>query len=81
MDLVLPDKKSAHGADLERLLGRDKVKWDWATLKAYSVDASIYHMRPQAVVLPETEEDIDRVVDYALRVGIPLTVAVSSSGW
>ena len=73
MPLVLPEKKSSLGADLARLLNADKVRWDWATLKAYSVDASIYKIAPQVVVLPETEEDINTVVEYAVRAGVPMT--------
>ncbi len=73
MALLLPEKKSSLGADLAKRLGQDKVRWDWATLKAYSVDASIYKIPPQVVVLPETEEEIDVVMTYAVRAGVPLT--------
>ncbi len=73
MPLVLPEKKSSLGLDLAKLLCPEQVKWDWATLKAYSVDASIYKIPPQVVVLPQTEADIDLVVDYAMRVGVSLT--------
>jgi FAD/FMN-containing dehydrogenase len=73
MPLVLPEKKSSLGLDLAKLLRPEQVKWDWATLKAYSVDASIYKIPPQVVVLPQTEADIDLVVDYAMRVGASLT--------
>ncbi|WNM56492.1 FAD-binding and (Fe-S)-binding domain-containing protein [Candidatus Nitrospira allomarina] len=73
MALLLPEKKSSLGPDLAKKLGQDKVRWDWATLKAYSVDASIYKIPPQVVVLPETEEDIHAVMEYAVKVGVPLT--------
>ena len=73
MPLLLPEKKPSIGLDLAKLLRPEQVRWDWATLKAYSVDASIYKIAPQAVVLPETEADIDAVVEYAKRVGVPLT--------
>ncbi|MDH4359912.1 MAG: FAD-binding oxidoreductase [Nitrospirota bacterium] len=73
MALLLPEKKSSLGADLAKRLDADKVRWDWATLKAYSVDASIYKIPPQVVVLPDTEEEIDVVMEYAVRVGVPLT--------
>jgi FAD/FMN-containing dehydrogenase len=43
------------------------------TLTAYAVDASIYRMQPQAVVLAEHEGDIDTVVRFAVERGIPLT--------
>lgn len=73
MELLLPEKKSSLRADLAKKLGPEKVKSDWATLKAYSVDAGIYKIPPQVVVLPETEEEIDVVMEYALEAGVPLT--------
>jgi FAD/FMN-containing dehydrogenase/Fe-S oxidoreductase len=73
MALILPEKKFSLGAGLAKKLGQDKVRWDWATLKAYSVDASIYKIPPQVVVLPETEEDIEAVMEYGVNAGVPLT--------
>ncbi len=73
MTLILPDKSSAVVSDLRQLLGRAKVQNDFPTLTAYAVDASIYRMTPQAVVLVESEADIDAVVRFAVSRGIPLT--------
>src|SRR5574341_1907190 len=73
MPLVLPDKKSPIAADLRRVLASYKVKDDGPTLTAYAVDASIYRIRPQAVVMAETEADIEIVLAYAVRNGVPLT--------
>lgn len=73
MPLILPEKPGALARDLSKVLGEDKVKSDWATLTAYSVDASIYKIPPQVVALPENEDDIDAVVDYAVPRGISLT--------
>ncbi|MDR4495666.1 MAG: FAD-binding and (Fe-S)-binding domain-containing protein [Nitrospirales bacterium] len=73
MPLILPEKPNALARDLSKLLGEGKVRSDWATLTAYSVDASIYKIPPQVVALPESEADIDAVVDYAVPRGIPLT--------
>lgn len=73
MPLVLPEKKRAVAADLRRLVGEAKVRDDQPTLTAYAVDASIYKIVPQAVVLAETEADIETVVSYAVRTGVPLT--------
>ena len=73
MTLILPEKKSSISLDLCRLLGVEKVKDDSASLKAYAVDASMYKIRPLAVVLPECEADIDQIVDYAVQNGVPLT--------
>ncbi len=59
--------------DLRRFLSDQKVKDDWASLQAYAVDASMYKIVPQAIVLPESETDIDAVMEYAVRQGVPLT--------
>ena len=79
MDLVLPDKRSSIGTDLRRLLDPAKVKDDVSTLRAYAVDASIYRLTPQVVVLPERETDIDLVMDYAVPRGIPLTARAAGT--
>ena len=79
MDLVLPDKRSSIGTDLRRLLSATKVKDDVSTLRAYAVDASIYRVAPQVVVLPDRETDIDLVLDYAVTRGIPLTARAAGT--
>src|SRR3989449_9199675 len=55
------------------MLGADKVKDDFPTITAYSVDASIYKVVPKAVVTAETEEDIAATVAYAVSAGVPIT--------
>lgn len=71
--LILPEKSRAIGNDLRRALGADKVKDDFPTLTAYSVDASIYKLVPKAVVQAETEDDIAVTVAYAMAHGVPIT--------
>jgi FAD/FMN-containing dehydrogenase/Fe-S oxidoreductase len=71
--LILPERSHAIASDLRATLGTDKVKDDYSTRTAYAVDASIYRMTPQAVVLVESEEDIAATLQYAVRRGIPLT--------
>ena len=73
MPLVMPQKKSPVASDLRRLLGSEKVLDDVPSLTAYAVDASIYRIVPQAIVLAESEEDIHTVVSYAVRTGVPVT--------
>ena len=73
MTLILPDTSSAVVSDLRQLLGPAKVQNDFPTLTAYAVDASIYRMTPKAVVMVESEDDIDAVVRFAVSRGIPLT--------
>jgi FAD/FMN-containing dehydrogenase/Fe-S oxidoreductase len=71
--LILPEKTRSIGNDLRRVLGPDKVKDDFPTITAYSVDASIYKVVPKAVVTAETEDDIAATVAYAVSVGVPIT--------
>jgi FAD/FMN-containing dehydrogenase/Fe-S oxidoreductase len=71
--LILPAKSRAIAADLRDKLGSDKVKDDFPTIAAYSVDASIYKVVPKAVVTAETEEDIVETIAYARATGVPVT--------
>ncbi len=71
--LILPTKSHAVAHDLRALLGAEKVKDDGPTITAYAVDASIYRVPPQAVVLVESEDDVAATVAYAVTRGIPLT--------
>ena len=71
--LIFPTRAHAIAHDLRALLGTEKVKDDAPTITAYAVDASIYRIPPQAVVLVESEEDIAATVAYAATRGIPLT--------
>jgi FAD/FMN-containing dehydrogenase/Fe-S oxidoreductase len=73
MDLLLPEKTRAVAADLRRLLDPNKVRDDLPALTAYAVDASIYKIVPRAIVLAESEADIEAVMTYAARQGVPLT--------
>src|SRR5256886_17043209 len=71
--LILPDKTRSIGHGPRRTLGADKVKDDFPTITAYSVDASIYKVVPKAVVTAETEDDIAATVAYAVSAGVPIT--------
>lgn len=73
MKLILPEKRGSIASDLRRALGTQKVQDDFPTRTAYAVDASIYKIVPQAVVLADSVADIETVVDYANRTGVPLT--------
>jgi FAD/FMN-containing dehydrogenase/Fe-S oxidoreductase len=71
--LIQPTRSRAIADDLRALLGSLKVKDDLPTITAYAVDASIYRIPPQAVVLVESEDDIAATIGYAVSRGIPLT--------
>lgn len=71
--LIQPTKSNAIATDLRAILGSSKVQDDRPTITAYAVDASIYRIPPQAVVLVESEDDIAATIGYAVSRGIPLT--------
>ena len=77
--LIMPDTSRAITTDLRRLLREDQVKDDAPTKTAYAVDASIYRMEPQAVVLVESEDDIQGVLTFAVSRGIPLTARAAGT--
>jgi FAD/FMN-containing dehydrogenase/Fe-S oxidoreductase len=77
--LVMPDTSRSVGSDLRRLLRGDQIKDDSPTKTAYAVDASIYRMEPQAVALVESEDDIHRLLQYAVARGIPLTARAAGT--
>ena len=79
MPLILPEKQSPVSSDLRRLIGSHKIKDDNPSLQAYSVDASMYKIVPLSVALPECEEDIDTIVDYAVRHGVSLTARAAGT--
>lgn len=71
--LIQPTRSRVVAKDLRALLGTGKVLDDGPALTAYAVDASIYRIPPQAVVLVESEDEIAATVGYAVSRGIPLT--------
>ena len=79
MPLIMPDASRAVVSDLRRLIGADLVKDDGPTKTAYAVDASIYRITPQAVVLVESEDHIQTLVSYARTRGIPITARAAGT--
>jgi len=59
--------------DLSHQLGTSKVLSDFSTKEAYSIDAGIYKIPPQAVVIIEEKSDLETVLAYAQKKGVPLT--------
>ncbi len=68
-----PDITPALISDLKSLLGSDKVLSDASDRKAYSYDAGIHKMTPEAILLPESVEDLVKIAGYSAKTGIPLT--------
>jgi FAD/FMN-containing dehydrogenase/Fe-S oxidoreductase len=77
--LVMPDTSRAIGSDLRRLLRIDQIKDDRSAKTAYAVDASMYRVEPQAIALVESEDDIQKVMIYAVGHGIPLTARAAGT--
>jgi FAD/FMN-containing dehydrogenase len=61
------------GVDLTALVGRGGVRVDPEGLDLYSTDASLYRVRPRAVVLPRETVEVSGVVAYAHARGLPVT--------
>jgi glycolate oxidase len=57
--------------ELARIVGRKRVLSSPADLVLYSFESSIHRGRPRAVVLPDTTEEVVRIVRLAGRMGIP----------
>ena len=57
--------------ELGRMVGRRRVLSSPADLLLYTFDSSIYRGQPRAVVLPETTEEVVRIVKLANRLGLP----------
>ena len=79
MTLILPQRSGTVAGDLRLMIGREKVLNDGPSLTAYAVDASIYRMVPQAVALPEHEDDIQAIIRYATERRIPLTARAAGT--
>ncbi len=70
------------GKDLEKLLGKEKVKTStsWRLSYAYDGTPTGYKGVPDAVVFPETAEDVAKVLSYANERGIPVYPRGAGSG-
>ncbi|WDT74920.1 MAG: FAD-binding and (Fe-S)-binding domain-containing protein [Candidatus Manganitrophus sp.] len=58
---------------LQQTLGTAKILSDPPAITAYSIDASIYKVVPQAVAVIESREDLEKVLHYAKEHHVPLT--------
>ncbi len=52
--------------ELKQLISGD-VESDEETLKKYSHDASIFEIRPQVVVFPKNDEDVEKLVRFVTK--------------
>lgn len=56
------------------------VRFDDAARTVYSVDASIYEIKPRGIVLPKSQQDIVHTVKTAREEKIPLTARGAATG-
>lgn len=63
-----------------RTVVRGRVITDRKGLSRYSFDQSIYQVEPRVVVLPEDPEDVQWLVAFAAREGLPITARGGGSG-
>jgi len=70
------------GRDLAGLIGSNKVKTEPEDLLSYTSDATYYFAshKPDAVVLPQTTDDVSRVMQYAFEHSVPVTPRGAGSG-
>lgn len=65
--------------ELVSVFGPEKAGIDVASRRAYSVDASIYRVDPEAVVVAENETDVVRALAFCRERGIPLTARTAGT--
>ncbi|MFN2228697.1 MAG: FAD-binding oxidoreductase, partial [Anaerolineae bacterium] len=66
--------------DLQDAVGAEKVLTSPIDLIAYSFDGTFEQHMPDAVVLPQTTDEVAAVVGVAARYGVPLVPRGMSSG-
>ena len=66
---------------LKKELGEHKVLDDDMDRLLYSYDATRIKMTPSVVVIPETEEEIQKIVNICYQEGIPITPRGAGSGY
>ncbi|MEK6814770.1 MAG: FAD-binding oxidoreductase, partial [Nitrospirota bacterium] len=65
--------------ELVSAFGPAKAGIDAATRRAYSVDASIYRVDPEAVLVAENETDVVRALAFCRERGVPLTARTAGT--
>ncbi len=71
------------GKELEKILPAVRIKASLIDLVSYASDAGFYYLRPKAVVLPASEEEIVKLFQFSKEYNIPLvfrTAGTSLSG-
>ena len=66
--------------ELEAIVGRANVIYHPEDLLVFEYDGSIDRAMPQAVVFPDSTEEVSRVVKLAYREGLPVVARGSGTG-
>ncbi|GAX88097.1 glycolate oxidase [Lebetimonas natsushimae] len=66
---------------LKNVVGEDDIKTDKAHLRAYSYDATKEHFYPEAIVFPENEEEISKILKYCNENKIVIVPRGAGSGF
>ena len=72
---------SKHIEFLKKIVGEEDVKIDKPHLRAYSYDATKEHYEPDAVVFPENEEEVSKVLKYCNDEKIAIIPRGAGSGF
>ena len=73
------DKK--HIEALKNIVGENDIKTDKVHLRAYSYDATREHYYPEAVVFPENEEEVSKILKYCNENKIAVIPRGAGSGF
>ncbi len=67
--------------DLKKIFGSDRVLTDAESLKNYGLDwTKYYEPNPQAIVFPQTTEEVQNLVKWSLKSKIPLVPSGGRTG-
>jgi len=70
-----------HIQELLKIVGEDDIKTDKIHLRAYSYDATKEHFYPDAVVFPENEEEVSKILQYCNNNKIAIIPRGAGSGF
>jgi glycolate oxidase subunit GlcD len=65
--------------ELEKIVGKDDIMTSEMELQIYGYDASLIKGKPNCIVIPESAEEISRVVRFAHQNGIPVVARGSGT--
>ena len=70
-----------HIEALKKIVGNDDIKTDKIHLRAYSYDATKEHFYPDAVVFPENEQEVSKILKYCNENKIAVIPRGAGSGF